>query len=109
MSRLKTDVEKTLTPTTGMPYRAAVLCQIVGKIELSPRFFCLLNCQWSTPRASSPRWLAERNPAGPASVVGARYLAIGTGDTELYIFAGMLAAVVISVRVFLFRGAGKAN
>ena len=41
-----------------------------------------------------------------ASVVGARYLAIGTGDTELYIFAGMLAAVVISVRVFLFRGRG---
>ena len=44
-----------------------------------------------------------------ASIVGARYLAMGTGDTELYIFAGMLAAVVISVRVFLFRGAGKAN
>jgi hypothetical protein len=44
-----------------------------------------------------------------ASAVGARYLAIGTGDTELYIFAGMLAAVVISVRVFLFRGAGRAN
>ena len=44
-----------------------------------------------------------------ASVVGARYLAIGTGDTELYIFAGMLAAVVISIRVFLFRGAGRAN
>ena len=44
-----------------------------------------------------------------ASIVGARYLAIGTGDTELYIFAGMLAAVVISLRVFLFRGAGKAN
>ena len=44
-----------------------------------------------------------------ASVVGARYLAIGTGDTELYVFAGMLAAVVISIRVFLFRGAGKAN
>ena len=38
-----------------------------------------------------------------------RYEAIGTGDTELYIFAGMLAAVVISIRVFLFRGAGKAN
>ena len=32
-----------------------------------------------------------------------------TGDTELYIVAGMLAAVVISIRVFLFRGAGKAN
>jgi hypothetical protein len=44
-----------------------------------------------------------------ASVVGARYLAIGTGDTELYIFAGMRAAVVLSIRVFLFRGAGKAN
>lgn len=44
-----------------------------------------------------------------ASVVGARYLAMGTGDTELYIFAGMLAAVVIAVRVFLFRGAGRAN
>ena len=44
-----------------------------------------------------------------ASVVGARYLAIGTGDTELYIFAGMVAAVVISLRVFLFKGAGKAS
>ena len=39
----------------------------------------------------------------------ARSRAIGTGDTELYIFAGMIAAVVISVRVFLFKGAGKAN
>ena len=44
-----------------------------------------------------------------ASVVGARYLAMGTGDTELYIFAGMAAAFVVSIRVFLFRGAGKAN
>ena len=44
-----------------------------------------------------------------ASIIGARYLAIGTGDTELYVFAGMLAAVVISIRVFLFRGAGRAN
>jgi len=25
------------------------------------------------------------------------------------VFAGMLAAVVISIRVFLFKGAGKAN
>ena len=41
-----------------------------------------------------------------AFIVGARYLAMGTGDTELYIFAGMLAAVVIAVRVFLFRGPG---
>jgi len=39
-----------------------------------------------------------------ASVIGARYLAIGTGDTDLYVFAGMLAAVVISIRVFVFRG-----
>jgi hypothetical protein len=44
-----------------------------------------------------------------ASVVGARYLAIGTGDTALYVFAGILAAVVLSIRVFLVRGAGKAN
>ncbi|MCU0608121.1 MAG: hypothetical protein MUF78_12100 [Candidatus Edwardsbacteria bacterium] len=44
-----------------------------------------------------------------ALVVVARYLAIITGDAELYIFAGMLAAAVISARVFLFRGAGKAN
>jgi hypothetical protein len=42
-----------------------------------------------------------------ASVVGARYLAIGAGDTERYLFAGMLAAAVISIRVFLFRGGGK--
>ena len=35
--------------------------------------------------------------------------AFGPGDAELYLFAGMIAAVVISLRVFLFRGAGKAN
>ncbi len=44
-----------------------------------------------------------------AAVIGARYLAIGTGDTALYVFAGMLATVVLSVLVFLVRGAGKAN
>jgi hypothetical protein len=44
-----------------------------------------------------------------ASVIGARYLAIGTGDTELYLFAGMRAAVVISIRVFLFRGVAAAG
>jgi hypothetical protein len=44
-----------------------------------------------------------------APVIGARYLVIGTGDTDLYVFARMLAAAVISIRVFLFRGAGKAN
>ena len=46
---------------------------------------------------------------GQFPAVGARYLAIGAGDTELYLFAGMLAAAVSSVQVFLFRGAGKAN
>ena len=44
-----------------------------------------------------------------ASSVGARDLAIGAGDTDLYGFAGIQAAVVISIRVFRFRGAGKAN
>lgn len=44
----------------------------------------------------------------PASVIGARYLAIGTDDTELYVFARMLAAAAISIWVFLFRGAVKA-
>ena len=34
---------------------------------------------------------------------------IGDDTSILYVFAGMLAAVVISVRVFLFKGAGKAN
>jgi len=43
-----------------------------------------------------------------ASVV-ARDLAIGAGDTELSIFVGLRVAVVISLRVFLFRGASKAN
>lgn len=44
-----------------------------------------------------------------ASIVAVRYMARGTGDTELYVFAGMVAAFVIALRVFLFRGAGKAN
>jgi len=44
-----------------------------------------------------------------ASSVGARDLAIGAGDTERYLFAGMRAAVVLSIRGFLVRGAEKAN
>ena len=44
-----------------------------------------------------------------ASVVGARAPAIGAGDTELSIFAGMRAAVALSIRVFLVWGAEKAN
>jgi hypothetical protein len=42
-------------------------------------------------------------------VIGARYLAIGAGGAARYGFAGRLAAVVLSIRVFLIRGAGKAN
>jgi hypothetical protein len=44
-----------------------------------------------------------------ASAIGVRYLTIGVGDTARYGFAGRLAAVVLSIRVFLIRGAGKAN
>jgi energy-coupling factor transporter ATP-binding protein EcfA2 len=46
---------------------------------------------------------------GVAAVVGTRYLAIGLGDTALYIMAGMAAALLLAVRFFLFRGAGKAS
>ena len=44
-----------------------------------------------------------------ASVVGARDLAIGAGDTELSIVARLWAAMVISRWVFLGRGGGKAH
>jgi uncharacterized DUF497 family protein len=63
----------------------------------------------------APRRLAPTHPASPLrghdhpqweqpskdarqKAISARYLAIGTGDTELYIVAGILAAVVISVQ-----------
>jgi hypothetical protein len=46
---------------------------------------------------------------GGACIIGSRYLAIGLGDTTLYIMAGMAAALFLSLRLFLFRGAGKAN
>lgn len=36
-------------------------------------------------------------------------LAIGLGGTELYIFVGMATALFLSLRFFLFKGAGKAN
>jgi len=42
-----------------------------------------------------------------ASSVGARYLAIGTGDTELYIFAGMRAVVVIRIWGFCSKTRAK--
>jgi energy-coupling factor transporter ATP-binding protein EcfA2 len=44
-----------------------------------------------------------------ACIIGARYLAIGLGDTALYVMAGMAAALFLSLRFFLFRGAGRAN
>ncbi|BBM60825.1 ATPase (plasmid) [Nitrosococcus oceani] len=44
-----------------------------------------------------------------ALIIGSRYLAIGLGDTELYILAGMAAALFLSLRFFLFKGAGKTN
>lgn len=44
-----------------------------------------------------------------AFIIGTRYLAIGLGDTELYILAGMAAALFLSLRFFLFKGAGRAN
>ena len=43
-----------------------------------------------------------------ALIIATRYLAIGLGDTALYIMAGMGAAVFLSLRFFLFRGAGRA-
>ncbi len=44
-----------------------------------------------------------------ALIIGTRYLAIGLGDTAMYIMAGMTAAVLMSARMFISRGAGKAN
>ena len=44
-----------------------------------------------------------------ALIVGTRYLAIGLGDTALYVLAGMAAALFIALRFFLFKGAGRAS
>lgn len=44
-----------------------------------------------------------------ACIIGARYVAIGLGDTALYVMAGMAAALFLSLRFFLFKGAGRAN
>jgi energy-coupling factor transporter ATP-binding protein EcfA2 len=40
-----------------------------------------------------------------AMVVGTRYMAIGLGDTALYVMAGIGAALFLSLRYFLARGA----
>jgi len=44
-----------------------------------------------------------------ALLIGARYLAIGLGDTALYVLAGLGAAVFLSFRFLMIRGMGKAN
>jgi hypothetical protein len=44
-----------------------------------------------------------------ALVVATRYIAIGLGDKSMYILAGLGAALFLSVRFFMFKGAGKAN
>jgi len=41
---------------------------------------------------------------GGASIVGMRYIAIGLGDTSLYIMAGMSAALFLALRFALFKG-----
>ncbi|MES9902148.1 MAG: ATP-binding protein [Sedimenticola sp.] len=44
-----------------------------------------------------------------ALVVATRYIAIGLGDKSLYIMAGIGAALFLSIRFFMNKGAGKAN
>jgi energy-coupling factor transporter ATP-binding protein EcfA2 len=44
-----------------------------------------------------------------ACIIGARYIGMGMGDKALYIMSGMAAALFMSLRFFLFKGAGKAN
>lgn len=39
-----------------------------------------------------------------AGIVGTRYLAMGIGDTALYVLAGMGAALFLVIRFFMFRG-----
>jgi energy-coupling factor transporter ATP-binding protein EcfA2 len=46
---------------------------------------------------------------GIAMVIGSRYMAIGLGDKALYILAGMSAAILLTVKMFVFKGAGRAN
>lgn len=41
---------------------------------------------------------------GGAGIVGSRYLAMGIGDTAMYILAGMGAALFLVLRFFMFRG-----
>ena len=59
------------------------------------------------PKACSRSAIRSAGSSRPMATAG--YLAIGAGDTARYGFAGRLVAVVLSVRVFLVRGAGKAN
>ena len=41
---------------------------------------------------------------GGALIVGTRYLAMGLGDTAMYVMAGMGAALFLVLRFFMFRG-----
>jgi len=42
-----------------------------------------------------------------ALVVGTRYVAIGLGDTALYVMAGLGAAVFLCLRFFMFKWADR--
>lgn len=44
-----------------------------------------------------------------ALVVSTRYIAMGLGDRSMYILAGIGAALFLSIRFFMFKGAGKAS
>ena len=44
-----------------------------------------------------------------ALVVATRYIAMGLGDRSMYIMAGIGAALFLSIRFFMFKGAGKAS
>ena len=99
------------------------IAQVVQQANGNPQALADLLADASKERRVDTRKIREmKHAAGvryldftPVMIValaasgGARYLAMGTGDTELYVFAGMAAAFVVSIRVFLFRGAGKAN
>jgi energy-coupling factor transporter ATP-binding protein EcfA2 len=44
-----------------------------------------------------------------AGIVSTRYLAMGIGDTALYILAGIGAALFLAIRFLFMKGAGKAS
>ena len=44
-----------------------------------------------------------------ALIVATRYIAMGLGDTAMYVLAGIGAGLFMSLRFFLVKGAGRAN